>query len=108
MRYVIIDPFEGVFLGTRSDPFSNNNLKIMVLFSKHNVFEITKAASWKTRREANAYRNTYIKPMCPESFIVEIPVDTDFVDVIDLVRAGYGQFAHEMIDSIPMNNTTVH
>lgn len=107
MRYIIIDPEEGVFLGTKSDPFASG-FKIVALFSKNNFFEITKAVSWETIHEAQKYQETFMRKGFPDSFIAEIDVDTTYVDVVDLVKAGYGEYAFEMIDAIPMPNTNVH
>lgn len=107
MRYIIIDPHEGVFLGTHSDPMPNG-FRVMILFSRNNVFEITKAICWKTEREALRYYNTYLKEGFPEAFVATIETDKEYVDVIELVKSGYNQFTHEMVDALPMNNTSIH
>lgn len=111
MRYIIIDPEEGVFLGTHGTPIPSYGVRIVPLFSKQNVFEITKAVSFATERDAKTYLAKYLKSTCPESFVV--PIDSrdakvEYVDVIDIVRAGYGKYALGMIDAMPMHNTSIH
>lgn len=107
MRYIIIDPYEGVFLGTKSEP-APGGVKVMVLFSKNNYFDITKAVCWKTVKEAENYLSTFIKRGFPEAFVTEVDVKTDYVDVVDLVKAGYGEHAIEMFEALPMENTSIH
>jgi hypothetical protein len=110
MRYIIIDPEDGVFLGTHGNP-TPGGVRIIPLFSKQNLFEITKAASWSTKDEASAYLNRYLRYDCPKAFVAEINFvnsKQDFVDVIQIVKSGYGRYAEEMIDAIPMDNRTVH
>lgn len=107
MRYVIIDPEEGVFLGTHSTPVANG-YRVMVLFSRNNVFEITKAVCWKTEREAMRYLSTYIKEGFPKAFVVSIDTDKEYVDVVQLIKSGYNRFTQEMMDAMPMDNTSIH
>jgi hypothetical protein len=107
MRYIIIDPHEGVFLGTKSEPH-RNGVKVMVLFSRNNHFEITKAVCWKTIKEAEEYLTNFIGRGFPEAYVAEVNVKTDFVDIIDLVKAGYGDHAIEMFEALPMENISIH
>lgn len=116
MKYIIIDPEEGVFLGTAKNEELDNirgvppGVKILALFSSHNVFDITKAASFNSKTEALDYLHTYIKRGCPRAFVARIdaPSSHDFVDVVDIIKAGYGEYTREMVDAIPMNNREIH
>lgn len=111
MRYIIIDPEEGVFLGTHGTPIPTQGVRIVPLFSKQNSFEITKAASFPDKKEAAGYLNRYLKIYCPNAFIAPIEArdsKADFVDVIDIVKSGYGKYAEDMIDAIPMDNRSIH
>lgn len=107
IRYIIADPNEGVFLGTRSDVDREG---IGMLFSAYNFLELTKAVSWSSRKEAFAYMNRYIRPNLRESFVAEIVTDSksDFVSTFDICRSGYGDIATEMIDAIHMPNVSIH
>jgi hypothetical protein len=107
MRYIIIDPEEGIFLGTHGNPVPAG-VRIVPLFSRQNLFEITKAASWSTKEEASAYLSRYLRSGCPKAFVAQIDSKQDFVDVIQIVKSGYGKYAEEMVDAIPMDNRSVH
>jgi hypothetical protein len=111
MRYIIIDPEEGVFLGTHGTPIPSQGVRIVPLFSKQNIFEITKAASFPSKTAANTYLNKYLKTSCPKAFIAPIESKdskTEFVDVIDIVKSGYGEYAEGMVEAIPMDNRSIH
>lgn len=107
MRYIVIDEDYGVFLGTRKDI---DNDGVGMLFSAHNFLELTSAVSWKTYEEAQRYMLRYIKPHVPDAFIgkIDSSTKTEYVTIIDICKAGYGDLATEMVDALPMNNMTVH
>lgn len=111
MRYIIIDPEEGVFLGTHGTPIPSQGVRIVPLFSKQNIFEITKAASFPDKKEATGYLNRYLKIGFPSAFVAAVETrdsKDDFVDVIDIVKSGHGKYAEGMIAAIPMGNTSIH
>jgi len=107
MRYIIADEDHGIFLGTKRDM---DNDGIGMLFSAYNFLELTNAVSWPTYEEAEMYLNRYVKPQIPTAFIGSIYSDTKtaYVSVIDICRSGYGDVAAEMVDAIPMENSTIH
>jgi hypothetical protein len=107
LKYIIIDPNEGVFLGTREHMQHEG---IGMLFSAHNFLELTQAVSWKKRKDAFEYMHKYIRPHLKHSFVAEIESysDTDYVSIYDICKSGYGDHGTEMIDSLPMPNNTVH
>ena len=105
MRYIIIDPKEGVFLGTRERPDTGD---YGMLFSRNNMFEITKATAWDNRAGAEKYLNRYVKQFCPFSYVVEIDSNEDYVDIVDIIRSGYGDCAHDMMNFIPMYSDSIH
>lgn len=107
MRYIIIDPEEGVFLGTKDDPTRRG---VGMLFSNHNLFELTKACSWKTEKSARDYLNYYIKRHLPYAHVAPVDVsdNTEHVSVIDIIKSGYAEYCAGMIEAIPMDNTRIH
>ena len=107
MRYIIIDPHEGVFLGTKSEP-ARGGVKVLVLFSRNNFLEITKAVSWKTIKEAESYLTSFISRGFPDAFVAEVYSEKDYVDVIDLAKAGYSDYTVEMFEALPMENISIH
>ena len=118
MKYMIVDPEEGIFLGTtREEPnsmFGANLTKAdrdygtprVALFSSHNIFDITKAVAFLNEKDAVKYMNTYIKKRCPGAQVVpvfsEVENKDPYVDVVDIVKSGYGEFAWDLIDAMPM------
>lgn len=107
MRYIIADEDYGVFLGTRKDIDGNG---IGMLFSAHNFLELTSAVSWKTHQEAFRYMSRYISEHVPSAQIIGIKTETktDYVSALDICKSGYGAIAADMIDALPMSNTTIH
>lgn len=116
MKYIIIDPQEGVFLGTAKNSELDMirgvpaGVKILALFSSHNVFDITKAVSFNSKTEASEYLSTYIRRGCPNAFVaaIDVPETEEFVDVIDIIKSGYGKYTSEMVDALPMINKSIH
>lgn len=117
MKYIIIDPEEGVFLGTtgRNEIIDKHNIpddaRVIALFSSHNVFDLTKAAAFHSKSDAYRYMHHYIKKRCPDAFVAEIKSDKEYspyAHVIEIVKAGYGEYVADMIDALPMDNQTIH
>lgn len=115
-KHIIIDSEAGIFLGTaKNDEVEYFDVppgtKIVALFSSNNILDITKAVGFFTKDEAEDYLNVYLKRFARTAFIVPI-YDCDdkspYVDIIDIVKAGYGEHAWDMIDAMPMPNQYFH
>ncbi len=115
-KYIIIDPDEGIFLGTaKNDDMSfmdrsPSDPRLVALFSTHNVLDITKAVGFLDKTDAEEYARVYLKRRCPNSFVAEIDDDTvgPYADVINIVKSGYGKYAWDMIDALPMQSQVDH
>lgn len=115
-KYVIIDPEDGVFLGTTgrdtAEAFIDvpKGARVIALFSGNNIFDLTKAAAFFSERDANEYMKAYIKRSSSGAFIAKIESDSKepYVDVIDLIKSGYGEYTHDMVDAIPMLSQHIH
>ena len=107
MRYIIIDPDEGIFLGTKRDEEMGG---MGMLFSAHNFLSITRATCWKTRQEATSYMYRHIKRHMEHCFVAEIDSDTEepFVSIPDICRSGFGGYAWDMIDVMPTPSQELH
>lgn len=116
-KFVIIDPEDGVFLGTTPrdeiPEYLNvpEDARVVALFSSNNIFDLTKAVAFFQKEDASRYLSTYISRRCPQAFIA--PVETNdkessYVDVIDLLKSGYGTYLEDMIDAIPMPSQATH
>jgi hypothetical protein len=116
MKYIIIHPTEGIFLGTTKNHGLDvdgeiQSPRILALFSSNNIFDIVKAVGFFTEKDALEYKKLYIGKRFPESFVAGIQDDDDanpYVDVIDIVKSGYGEYAWGMIDALPTPNDTLH
>lgn len=116
-KFVIIDPEDGVFLGTTGrneiPPYVDipQDARIVALFSGNNIFDLTKAVGFFNETDANKYLNTYILRRCPDAFVASIETkeeDSPYVDTIDLVKAGYGKHVEDMVDALPMPSQELH
>jgi hypothetical protein len=115
-KYVIIDPEDGVFLGTTgrdaAEAFIDvpRGARVIALFSGNNIFDLTKAAAFFTERDADDYMRAYIKRPSSRAFVAKIESDSKepYVDVVDLIKSGYGEYVEDMVDAIPMLSQDVH
>lgn len=116
-KHIIIDPKEGIFLGTMKnhphEEFASrdpDDKRLIALFSSNNLLDITKAVAFKDKYDAAKYMSIYIKPQYPDSFVAEIEDNKSgmYVDTIDIVKSGYGDYAWEMIDALPMPSQLDH
>ena len=116
-KHIIIDNDEGIFLGTAKNHDlefayrTAGDSRLVALFSHNNVLDITKAVGFRSKKDAEDYMRLYIWKKFPNAFtvVIEDPKeDTAYVDVIQIVKAGYGHHAWDMIDAIPMDNRSIH
>jgi hypothetical protein len=115
-KYIIIDPEEGIFLGTaKNDDMSfmdrsPSDPRLVALFSTNNVLDITKAVGFFDREDAEEYARIYLKRRCANCFVAEISDDTKgpYADVVNIVKSGYGKYAWDMIDALPMQSQVDH
>jgi hypothetical protein len=107
MRYIIIDPDEKIFLGTRKDEEMGG---MGMLFSAHNFLYITRATCWNTREDATAYLYKHIKRHLKHSFVAEIDAETSdqFVSIREICKSGLGDYAWDMIDAMYMPSEAIH
>lgn len=116
-KFVIIDPEDGVFLGTTGanevTPYIDipREAKIIALFSGNNVFDLTKAVAFFHEEDARSYYKSYLRGRYPDAFIAEVETsknDTPYVDTIEILKAGYGSYIGDMIDALPMPSQELH
>jgi hypothetical protein len=100
----------GVFLGTHRMPLqgAGGPINIMRIFSKNDMFGISRAYSFDTKKDAFKYMQAFLIEDYPLCKIVEIESSGQYVDVIDLIKSGYTQYTHDMVDALPMDNETIH
>lgn len=99
MRYAIIEEDLGFFLGAYQK---------FGVFAKTDVFGIHKAYSFKTEKEANSFLNKSLGKDRGDWLVVGINTDEKYIDVVHLLKSGYGRYTHNMIDSLPMYSQEIH
>jgi len=98
-RYLLINKEMGVFLGTY--------LKY-VLFAKNDAADIIKAYSFKDEESALKFAKSGTDMSEEQYFIAPIEADGRYVHVVDLIKAGYGDHVHSLMDNIEMVSNKVH
>ncbi len=99
MRYTIAEEDLGFFLGA----FKNHGV-----FAKNDVFGLSKAFSFETKRDAQEFIDEYMNGDEKNFFVIEIATNDKYIDVTELLKNGYAKYTHAMIDSIQMISTEIH
>ena len=115
-KYIIIEPEDGVFLGTTGRPEAAavidvpRTARVIALFSGNNIFDLTKAAAFFEKEHASEYMKAYIKRPGSAAFVAEVESNNTYpyVEVVDIVKAGYGEYVWDMIDCLPMSSEAIH
>jgi hypothetical protein len=122
-RYILIDNKLGVFLGSYSmqdfiEPKAILEGKVNMLkedprsyalFAKHNPFGVTDAESFESKEEAEQFiRDAFFD--VKDVGLSAQPVDTDLddPDLIDIIKAGYGDHTFDMLEGLETYNDTIH
>jgi hypothetical protein len=99
MRYAIVEEDLGFFLGA---------FQKFGVFAKTDVFGLHKAFSFDSEEEANAFINEYLGRDRGVWSVVWIETNDKYIDIIDLLKSGYGKYTHQMMDGIAMISTSIH
>lgn len=99
MKYLIVEKERGLFLGA---------YKTYFLFAKNNIFPILKAPSFETESDAEYYIANYLKTDDKTYGIIQIDTDDKYVSIIDILKSGYSEYTHNMIDFMPMPSGAIH
>lgn len=99
MRHLIIEKDLGVFLGYYKGFF---------LFAKDSILPITKAPSYDTIEEAEYYISQYLPKKDKKYGVITVDSKDRYINVIELIKQGYSNYTHNMIDHLPMLSESVH
>lgn len=99
MRYLIIEKEKGLFLGAFRGKY---------LFAKNNIFPITKAPSFETLKEAEFYISSHLNTDEKEYGVIEVNAKDRYISIVEIIKQGYSEYTHEMIDFIPMLSEEIH
>lgn len=108
MRYIILDPEHGVFLGTHTSRAFDESGSVLSLWSRRNIFNLTRAYSFDTKTDAYLYLEHYLLDNFPGAFVTTINSEEKYVDVVDLLKCGLEQFTFDMIDGLHMPSESLH
>ncbi len=99
MKYLIVEKDRGLFLGAYRNNF---------LFARNNIFPIVKAPSFDTEQDAEYYIENYLKTDERTYGIIQVQSKDKYVSVIDVIKAGYKEYTHNLIDFLPMDSEAIH
>lgn len=106
VRYIILDNKEGVFLGTHIDHTRDIDMhddSVYVLWSKDNVFGVTKAYTFTHQEDAKMFADTTLRRY--RTKVSPIDTTAKYVDIVDLIKQGYGNYTYDMVDNLPCGDT---
>jgi len=98
-RFIIIDKEMGVFLGTYGK---------FGLFAANEGFDVVKAVSFESEKMARNLINEYTSLEEDDYFVAPIETKENYVSVVDIIKAGYGEHTHSMIDNLQMISYLEH
>ncbi len=99
MKYLIVEKDRGLFLGAYRNNF---------LFARNNIFPIVKAPSFDTEQDAEYYIENYLKTDGRTYGVIQVESKDKYVSVIDVIKAGYKEYTHNLIDFLPMDSEAIH
>jgi len=122
-KYILIDNNLGVFLGSYSmqdfiQPeeilegrvdMLKKDTRSYALFASQNPFGITEADSFDSREEAEQFARDVFFDISGVR-LSAVPVDTELEDpdLIDIIKAGYGDYTFDMLAGLETTNDTIH
>jgi hypothetical protein len=98
-RYLIIDKEMGVFLGTY--------LKF-ALFAANDGFDVVKAYAFEDEESAHDFVRRKTSLTEDEYFLAPIETKDKYVSVVDMIKAGYGEHTHNLINNLQMISQEEH
>jgi hypothetical protein len=98
-KYLAINKEKGVFLGTYSG---------YAFFAKTDPTGMSNAYAFDDENTARFFLNTNLPAQANSTFFVPIDSKANYVSVVDIIKAGYGDYTYKMMDALPMVSTTVH
>lgn len=81
---------------------------LFILWSARNVFDSSKAYSFRTKVEAQIYLDEYLEKRFQNCFVAAVDSKTSYVTLADMIKNGYEQYTHDMLDKMPIHNDLMH
>ena len=99
MKHLIIEKDLGLFLGY---------YKGLFLFAKENMLPVTRAPSYDSIEEAEYYISQYLPKKDKKYGVISVVSKERYVNVIEIIKQGYADYTHSMINYLPMLTETIH
>jgi len=94
---VIADTKKGLFVG---------NYGSIAVFSKNDPFDNTKVCGFQTDSDARNFVEKHIPTITDTVEYLHVTSSTpDYVDVVDIIKAGYTKYTEEMLMVLPSGET---
>lgn len=97
-RTVFIEKNRGVFIGSVGG---------YAIFSKDPI-GLSKAYTFKSTEIAKDFVSTSLSRFANNAIYVEMDLKDEFASCIDIIKAGYGEHVHYMIDGLYMPSEAIH
>ena len=78
------------------------------MFAKTDVFGISKAFSFDTKKEAEEFLLEFSNAETKKWKILEVDTQDKYVDVVDLIKSGYNEYTHKMMDNLEVPSYAIH
>lgn len=108
MRYMIAEKELGLFLGTHMNSIVGDKSKLFAIFAGTDIFGIAKATSFDTQEDAQLYIDEFLSKRYDNLFVLPIESKEKYIDVVSIIKAGYAQYTHGMMDNIQMQSEAIH
>jgi hypothetical protein len=97
-RTVLIEKDRGVFIGAFSG---------YAIFSKDPI-GLSRAYAFKSTEIAKDFVSVSLKHFANNTIYVELDLKEEYASCVDLIKAGYGEYVHHMIDGLYMPSEEIH
>lgn len=99
MRYLIVEKERGLFLGIYHS---------LLIFAKNNIFPIVKVPSFNSEDEAMQFIASTLSKEGLDCGVIIVNSKEKYVNIVDVIKAGYSEYTHDLIDNIPMISEKIH
>lgn len=95
--FIVVEKERGVFLGSYNG---------IALFSRNDILDSTKAYGFEDREVAIDFVTSHLPQIKDTVDYIEIPTlgDDAYVDVVDIIKAGYHEYAEDMFRNMPADD----
>ena len=97
-RFIVIHKTKGVFLGV----YMGN-----MIFAQDEEYPSIKACTFSCKTEAKEVAS-YGMLATSQYFIAQVDTKLRHIDLVDIIREGYGAYTHNMLDNLHSPSPSIH